>query len=47
MGYFCRKYVMFELEKCRGGVSSKITNGFKNDIRNLENFTQVVESNVR
>ena len=31
MGYFCRKYVMFELKKCRGGVSSKITNGFKND----------------
>ena len=47
MGYFCRKYVMFELKKCRGDVSSKITNGFKNDIRNLENFTQVVESNVR
>ena len=21
MGYFCRKYVMFELKKCRGVVS--------------------------
>ena len=38
MGCFCRKHVMFELKKYRGVVSSKMTYGFKNDIRNLENF---------
>ena len=38
MGYFCRKYVMFELKKYRGVVSWKMTYGFKNDIRNLVNF---------
>ena len=38
MGFFCRKYVMFELKKCRGDVSGKMAYGFKNDIRNLVNF---------
>ena len=31
MGYFCRKYVMFELKKYRGVLSCKMTSGFKND----------------
>ena len=38
MGYFCRKFVMFELKKYRQFVSWKVTYGFKNDIRNLVNF---------
>ena len=38
MGYFCRKYVMFELKKHRGVLSRKMTYGFTNDIRNLMNF---------
>ena len=38
MGYFCRKYVMFELKIYRGVVSRKMTDGFKNDTRNLVNF---------
>ena len=38
MGYFCQKYVMFELKYYRRAVSWKITYGFKNDIRNLVNF---------
>ena len=38
VGYFCRKYVMLELNKYRGVVSSKMTYGFKNDISNLVNF---------
>ena len=38
MGYFCQKYVMFELKKYRRIVSWKMTYGFKNDIRNLMNF---------
>ena len=35
--YFCRKYVMFELNKYRGVVLRKMIYGFKNDIRNLGN----------
>ena len=38
MGYFCRKYVMFELKIYRGVVSWKMTYGFKNDKRKLLNF---------
>ena len=38
MGYFWRKYVMFELKKCRGVVSWKMTYNFKNGIRNLVNL---------
>ena len=38
MGYFCRKYVMFELKRYRGVVLWKMTYGFKNDISNLVNF---------
>ena len=38
IGYFCQKYVMLELKKCRGVVSWKITYGLKNNIRNLINF---------
>ena len=38
MGYFGRKYVMFELKKCRGTVSWKMTYGFKNSISDLVNF---------
>ena len=38
MGYFCGKYIMFELTKYRGVVSWKITYRFKNDISNLVNF---------
>ena len=38
MDYICQKYVIFELKKCRGIVSWKMTYGFKNDIRNLVNF---------
>ena len=38
MDYFCRKYAMFELKRCRGVVLWKMTNGFKNDISNLVNF---------
>ena len=47
MGYFCRKDVNFELKRYSGVGSWKMTYGFKNDIRKLVNFTQVVESNVR
>ena len=35
LGYFCRKYVMFELKRYREVVSWKMTYGFKNDISNL------------
>ena len=38
MGYFCRKYVMFELKRYRGVVLWKMTYGFKNDISNLVNL---------
>ena len=38
MGYFCRKYVMFELKRYRGVVWWKMTYGFKNDINSLVNF---------
>ena len=38
IGYFGRKYVMFELKKCRGSVSWKMTYGFKNSISDLVNF---------
>ena len=38
MGYFCQKYIMFELKKYSRVVSWKMTYGFKNDIRNLVNF---------
>ena len=38
MGYFCRKYVMFELKKYRGVVSWKMTYGFKNEISNFVTF---------
>ena len=38
MGYFHRKYVMFELTWYRGVVSWKMAYGFKNDISNLVNF---------
>ena len=47
MGYFCRKDVNFELKRYSGVAPWKMTYGFKNDIRKLVNFTQVVESNVR
>ena len=36
MGYFCQKYVTFELKD--RVVSRKMTYGFKNSIRNLVNF---------
>ena len=38
MGYFCQKYVMFELKKYKGVVSWKMIYGFKNDIKNLVIF---------
>ena len=40
MGYFCRKYVMFELKKYiqRNCVVKNDLYGFKNDISNLVNF---------
>ena len=38
MDYFCRKYVMFELKRCRGVVLWTMTDGFENDISNLVNF---------
>ena len=38
MGYFCRKYAMFELKIYRRVVFWKMTYGFKNGIRNLVNF---------
>ena len=38
MGYFCLKYVTFELKQYRQIMWSKMTYGFKNDIRNLVNF---------
>ena len=38
MGYFCRKYVMFELKKYRGTLSWKMTYSLKNDISHLVNF---------
>ena len=37
MGYFCRKYVIFELKRYRV-VLCKMTYGFKNDISNLVNL---------
>ena len=46
IGYFCQKYVMFELNKYRQVVSWKTTYGFKNEIRIWWIFT-VVEINVR
>ena len=36
MGYFCQKYVMFELKKYREVVLWKIDYGFKNDISNFQ-----------
>ena len=45
MGYFCRKYVIFELKRYRGVTLWKTIYGFINDISHLVN--QVVESNVR
>ena len=38
MGYFCTKYVMFELKRYRGVLLCKMTYGFKNDISNLVSF---------
>ena len=38
IGYFCRKYLMFELKKYRGAVSRKMAYGFKHDINYLANF---------
>ena len=38
MGYFYRKYVMFELKRYRGFVLWKMTYGFKTDIGNLVNL---------
>ena len=38
MGYFCRKYVMFKLERYREVVLQKITYGFRNDVSNLVNL---------
>ena len=38
MGYFCRKYVMFELKRYRGVLLCKMTYGFKNYISNLISF---------
>ena len=38
MGYFCRKYMMFELTKYRGVRPWKMTYSFKNDVSNLVNF---------
>ena len=38
VGYFCQKYVMFELKWYRRVVSWKKTYGFKNYVRNLVNF---------
>ena len=38
MGYFCQKYIMFELKQYRWVVSWKMAYGFKNDVRNLVNF---------
>ena len=38
MGYFYRKYVMFELKNYRGFVMWNMIYGFKNGISNLANF---------
>ena len=38
MGYFCQRYVMFELKKYRQVVPWKMTYGFTNNIKNLVNF---------
>ena len=38
MGYFSRKYVMFELKRYRGVALRKMTDGLKNDIMNLVNI---------
>ena len=38
MGYFCRKYVMFELKRHGGIVSCKMTYAFKKNISSLINF---------
>ena len=38
MGYFCRKYVMFKLERYREVVLQKITYGLRNDVSNLVNL---------
>ena len=38
IGYFCGKYVIFELKKYTGVVSWKMFYGFKNDISDLVNF---------
>ena len=38
MGYFCRKYVMFELKRYRGVVLWKMTYGFKNRVSKLVNL---------
>ena len=37
MGYFCRKYVMFELKTHKSSCVMKNDFGFKNYIRNLVN----------
>ena len=47
MGYFGRKYVMFELKKYWGVVSWKMTYDFKNGIRNLVNFPTSSWTNFR
>ena len=41
LGYFCQKYVMFELKQYRRAASWKTAYGFKNYIRNLVNFHTV------
>ena len=38
LDYFCRKCLMFELEKCKEVVSLSRIYGFKNGIRSLVNF---------
>ena len=38
IGYFCRKYAMFELKKYRRVVPWKMTYGLKNDKSNWVNF---------
>ena len=44
----CRKYVMFELKRCRGVVLWKMTYGFKNLVNHtIENNESNVENNVR
>ena len=39
MGFFCAKYIMFDLKNYRG-VIEKLTCGLENDMKNLVNLQQ-------